>query len=82
MDTEHGQFFEIHPVRAFYIMGRDGVPGSFDPAELDDPQAIARCIRVGAAEEDDRPDVILRQHGALLSWGTDARYAGGAAQIR
>jgi hypothetical protein len=82
MDTEHGQYFEIHPVRAFYIMGRDGVPGSFDPAEIDNKDAIEKCTRVGAAEEEDRPDVILREHGTLLSWGADTRYAGGAPQIR
>ena len=82
MDTEHGQYFEIHPVRAFYVMGKDGVPGSFDPADIDDKDAIAKCIRVGNAEEDDRPGVILRDHGALLSWGATTRYAAGAPQIK
>jgi hypothetical protein len=82
MDTEHGQYFEIHPVRAFYVMGKDGVPGSFDPADIDDRDAIAKCIRVGSAEEDDRPGVILRDHGALLWWGATTRYAAGAPQIK
>jgi hypothetical protein len=82
MDTEHGQYFEIHPVRAFYVMGKDGVPGSFNPADIDEPDAIAKCIRVGSAEEEDRPDVILREHGSLLSWGADTRYAGGAPLIK
>ena len=82
MDTEHAQYFEIHPVRAFYVMGKDGVPQSFDPAEIDDKDAIEKCIRVAAAEEEDRPDVILREHGTLLSWGADTRYAGGPPQIK
>jgi len=82
MDTEHAQYFEIHPVRAFYVMGRDGAPLDFDPAEIDDKEAIEKCTRVAAAEEEDRPDVILRTHGTLLSWGTDTRYAGGAPQLK
>lgn len=28
MDTEHGEYFEIHPVRAYYIMARDGLTNS------------------------------------------------------
>jgi hypothetical protein len=58
------------------------VPQSFDPAEIDDKDAIEKCIRVAAAEEEDRPDVILREHGTLLSWGADTRYAGGPPQIK
>lgn len=81
MDTEHGQYFEIHPVRAFYIMGKDGQPIEFDLADIDDKEAIAKCLRVANAEEEDRPDVILREHGTLLSWGTDTRYAGGPAPV-
>ncbi|HET6223413.1 MAG TPA: hypothetical protein VFE11_14670 [Dongiaceae bacterium] len=82
MDTEHGQYFEIHPIRAYYVMGKDGVPGSFDIKDIDDQEAIAKCLRASTAEEEDRPPVILRTHGALLSWGTDTRYAGGAPQIK
>jgi hypothetical protein len=82
MDTEHCQYFEIHPVRAFYVMGKDGVPGSFDIADIDDNEAIAKCLRASSAEEGERPDVILRDHGVLLSWGTDTRYAGGAPHIK
>jgi len=28
MDTEHGQYFEVHPVVAYYIMARDGLSSS------------------------------------------------------
>ncbi|CAN5407224.1 hypothetical protein BH10PSE7_BH10PSE7_34180 [soil metagenome] len=28
MDTEHGEYFEIHPVLAYYIMARDGLSSS------------------------------------------------------
>ena len=82
MDTEHAQYFELHPVRAYYVMGKDGVPEAFDPAEMDDKEAIEKCTRVAAAEEKDRPDVILREHGTLLSWGVATRFAGGPPQIK
>jgi hypothetical protein len=28
MDTEHGQYFEIHPVKAYFVMARDGLSNS------------------------------------------------------
>src|SRR5262249_46558279 len=28
MDTEHGEYFEIHPVKAYFIMARDGFSNS------------------------------------------------------
>lgn len=31
MDTEHAQYFEIHPVKAYYILARNGRTGSIDP---------------------------------------------------
>lgn len=31
MDTEHAQYFEVHPVKAYYIMGRNGRTGNIDP---------------------------------------------------
>lgn len=30
MDTEHAQYFEIHPVRAYYVLGRNGRSGAID----------------------------------------------------
>lgn len=30
MDTEHAQYFEIHPVKAYYILGRNGRSGAID----------------------------------------------------
>ena len=30
MDTEHAQYFEIHPVKAYYILGRNGRSGEID----------------------------------------------------
>src|SRR5204862_5801421 len=33
MDTEHGEYFEIHPVTAYYVMARDGL--TTDPQLLD-----------------------------------------------
>ena len=29
MDGEHGEYFEIHPVLAYYIMARDGLTGDY-----------------------------------------------------
>jgi hypothetical protein len=33
MDTEHGEYFEMHPVIAYYVMARDGLTG--DPQMVD-----------------------------------------------
>jgi hypothetical protein len=30
MDTEHAQYFEIHPVKAYYVLGRNGRSGEID----------------------------------------------------
>lgn len=30
MDTEHAQYFEIHPVKAYYVLGRNGRSGAID----------------------------------------------------
>jgi hypothetical protein len=30
MDTEHSQYFEIHPVKAYYVLGRNGRSGAVD----------------------------------------------------
>ena len=30
MDTEHAQYFEIHPVKAYYVLGRNGRSGEVD----------------------------------------------------
>jgi hypothetical protein len=30
MDTEHAQYFEIHPVKAYYVLGRNGRTGEID----------------------------------------------------
>lgn len=40
MDTEHQQYFEIHPVRAYYILARNGEDGD-DSILVDDNEAQA-----------------------------------------
>jgi hypothetical protein len=30
MDTEHAQYFEIHPVKAYYVLGRNARSGAID----------------------------------------------------
>ncbi len=33
MDTEHGQHFEIHPVKAYYVIGRNSTTGELEGAD-------------------------------------------------
>lgn len=39
MDTEHGQYFEIHPVRAYYIMGRNSRTGDLELSDSSEERA-------------------------------------------
>lgn len=76
MDTEHGQYFEIHPVRAYYVLSPTEA-GEYQPSEKDAAEAQRRCNLMRDAEENDRPPQIEKTEAALLAWGLTTRYAGG-----
>ena len=76
MDTEHVQYFEIHPVRAYYVLSPTG-SGEYQPSEEDAAEAQRRCSLIREAEETDRPPEIEKSEAALLAWGLTTRYAGG-----
>lgn len=93
MDTEHAQYLEIHPVKAYYVLGRNG-RGEFDlfdsaadqqasgterlhNGRIDATMVQEICADVSGAEGDDVPPVILRSAPTVLSWGMTTRYGGG-----
>lgn len=76
MDTEHGQYFEIHPVRAYYVLSPTAA-GEYQPGEKDADEARRRCGLIRDAEENDRPEEIEQTEAALLAWGLATRDAGG-----
>ncbi len=80
MDTEHGQYFEIHPVRAFYVLSPTK-DGEYQPSEKDADEARRRCRLIEEAEEEDRPDQIEKTEAALLAWGLTTRYGGGGGNV-
>jgi hypothetical protein len=75
MDTEHSQYFEIHPVKAYYIIGRNGrgEVEIFDSAEEQEKSGTERlhngvvdqrlrdeiCSMVHQAEEGDSGPILL-----------------------
>jgi hypothetical protein len=93
MDTEHAQYFEIHPVKAYYVLGRNGRGeiDLFDSAADQQASGTERlhngrvdaamvqqiCADVSIAEGEDPPPVILRSAPTVLSWGMTTRYGGG-----
>lgn len=93
MDTEHAQYFEIHPVTAYYVLGRNGrgeierFDSSSDreqaPAERLHNGVVTRamvdeiCGNVRPAEEDDPPPVVERRASEVLSYGLTTLYGGG-----
>jgi prepilin signal peptidase PulO-like enzyme (type II secretory pathway) len=98
MDTEHHNFFEIHPVRAYYLISRNSfgqeprlVDGNleqeefgheFDVTQVDAVRADEICRMIDGAEEDEPDDVILLSAPAALSLGMGTQYAGGHAVTR
>ncbi len=54
MDTEHAQYFEIHPVKAYYIMGRDGMSGALDPFDTAEELGKSGAERLHNGSIDDR----------------------------
>jgi hypothetical protein len=93
MDTEHAQYFEIHPVKAYYVLGRNG-RGAFEVFDsaaeqaesgterlhngMIDAQMVAViCGMAQQAEGEDPPDVITRAAPTLLSHGLRTYYGGG-----
>lgn len=93
MDTEHTQYFEVHPVKAYYVLGRNGLGefDLFDSAAEQQASGTERlhngrvdafmvqqiCADVSVAEGEDPPPVILRSAPTVLSWGMTTRYGGG-----
>jgi hypothetical protein len=75
MDTEHSQYFEIHPVKAYYIIGRNGrgEVEIFDSTEEQEKSGTERlhngvvdqrlrdeiCSMVHQAEEGDSGPILL-----------------------
>ncbi|MEJ2273077.1 MAG: hypothetical protein P8Y01_00630 [Woeseiaceae bacterium] len=43
MDTEHAQYFEIHPVKAYFVLGRNARSGEIDPFDSN-----AEVVKSGA----------------------------------
>ncbi len=76
MDTEHGQYFEVHPVRAYYVLSPTE-SGEYQPSEKDAAEARRRCGLMSDAEETDRPEQIEKTEAEALSWGLTTNYAGG-----
>jgi hypothetical protein len=93
MDTEHAQYFEIHPVKAYYVLGRNGRGAIqiFDSAAeqaksrterlhngiINASMAAVICGMAQQAEGEDPPDVITRDAPTLLSHGLRTHYGGG-----
>jgi hypothetical protein len=93
MDTEHTQYFEIHPVKAYYILGRNGRGAIeiFDSAAalvnhnadrlhngVVGPTMLAEiCGLAQQAEGEDPPPVITRDAPTLLSHGLRTHWGGG-----
>jgi hypothetical protein len=95
-DEEHHEYFEIHPVRAWYIVARLG-PGedpvddtrehgeagqNYDPAQLTSDVAERICDIVTRAEGEDSDEVVVVESRRALSFGMDTRYGGGGTAIR
>ncbi len=72
MDAEHYQYFEIHPVRAFYVLDED-----YDVSKLNDGQARKSCAMIQESEETDRPAEIEQNEVEILSYGMTTHYGGG-----
>ncbi len=91
MDTEHGIYFEIHPVQAYYLLAlneagepelvEENTGPNFDPTQVSDKDAIVMCEAITRAEQEDSPPTIEREGAALLSYGMTTRYGGGGANV-
>lgn len=93
MDTEHHNYFEIHPVRAWYLVARNSVGEAvlvdgnlqqeefgyenFDITQVDDARRDSICAAIDGAEDGQGGGVILRSAPAALSYGLTTRYGGG-----
>lgn len=93
MDTEHAQYFEIHPVKAYYVLGRNGrgaielFDSAAEQAEsgtqrlhngmIDASMAAVICGMAQQAEGEDPPGVITRDAPTLLSHGLQTYWGGG-----
>src|SRR5574341_1523805 len=72
MDTEHYQYFEIHPVRAFYQLDED-----YPAPKITDDDVRRVCTMIHNAEEKDRSAEIEQTENVVLSYGMTTHYGGG-----
>jgi hypothetical protein len=88
MDTEHERYFEIHPVRAYYLVARtnldepevvepDRAVDTFDPRLINGARAENICAMVDPSEQEDPVDVVEITVSQGLSWGLQTPYSGG-----
>jgi hypothetical protein len=92
MDTEHSQYFEIHPVKAYYVLGKNGLDTSvFDTPEdrnrmnftkmtnkeITSEIADEVCKLISRNEKGDLDTVITRTIPQILSYGLVTKYGGG-----
>ncbi|MDH5573175.1 MAG: hypothetical protein OEY89_15545, partial [Gammaproteobacteria bacterium] len=93
MDTEHAQYFEIHPVKAFYVLGRDasGNIEIFDSppihpltgtnklynGDLNADMVNNICAHVNQAENKDPDPVKPSDPSTVLSYGLTTNHGGG-----
>lgn len=92
MDTEHSQYFEIHPVKAYYVLGKNGLDTSvFDTPEdrnrmnftkmtnkeITSEIADEVCKLISRNEKGDLDPVITRTMAQILSYGLVTKYGGG-----
>jgi hypothetical protein len=88
MDTEHGNYFEIHPVRAYYLVARGSLTEpeviepdrsieSFDPRLISRARAANICGMIDPSEDEDLPDSVELTLPQSLSYGLNTSYSGG-----
>lgn len=78
MDTEHHQYFEIHPVRAFFLIAHS--PDRFDQTTITSAVKDFICSLVTHAEQDQLPPTHTVSASTALSYGLATTYGGGGAQ--
>jgi hypothetical protein len=92
MDTEHENYFEVHPVRAYYLVARGDEdapelvePGQalrrFDPRLVSKERADNICAMIDPSEDDPADSVEITVSDAL-SFGMETPYSGGGFVAR
>lgn len=65
MDTEHAQYFEIHPVLGYYVIGRDGTTNQLDAFDSTEELNASGAARL------DNSQVDLAAKDAICDFVTD-----------